>query len=91
MNLYGWKLQEFIDVLGSKNATLLETAFVNLEGKYKGERNEADVAKALGWLRTLINEGHSLRKDREFPTLGMDGALVAMHMEDGVHVAVTTA
>jgi hypothetical protein len=87
MHLYGWKLQEFIDAIGSKNRTLLKKASAHLEKTYKGGRNEADLPKALAWLRTLINEGHSLRKDRQWPAPGVDGGLVIMHMEAGIHVA----
>jgi hypothetical protein len=88
MNLYGWKLQEFIDVIGSKSAKVLETASAHLAEKFKGRSDHADLPKAIAWLRTLINEGHPLRQDRERPTVGADGDLVVMHMEAGIHVAV---
>jgi hypothetical protein len=87
MHLYGWKLQEFIDAIGSKNTRLLKRASSHLEKTYKGGRDEANLPKALAWLRTLINEGHSLRKDRQWPAPGVDGGLVIMHMEAGIHVA----
>jgi hypothetical protein len=87
MDLHGWKLQEFIDVIGSKNATVLERASAHLEELYKGAKDD-DLSKALAWLHTLINEGHSLRWERERPAVAMDGALLAMQMEAGIHVNV---
>jgi hypothetical protein len=53
MNLYGWQLQEFIDVIGSKNAKVLETASAHLAEEFKGRSDHADLPKAIAWLRTL--------------------------------------
>jgi hypothetical protein len=88
MNLYGWKLQELIDAIGSKNATLLEKASAHFEEMFQGWSDQTDLPEARAWLRTLIYEGHALRKDREPPSVGTDGALVVVHVEAAVRIAV---
>jgi hypothetical protein len=88
VTLCSWKLQEFIDVIGSKNSVVLKAAAAHLADIYKNEKDKPQLHSANAWLRTLINQGLPLRRDRERPTVGAKGKLLVMHMEAGVHVAV---
>jgi hypothetical protein len=88
VTLYSWKLQEFIDVIGSKNSVVLKAAATNLANIYKREKDNSKLNSANAWLRTLINQGFPLRRDRKRPTVGAKGKLLVMHMEAGIHVAV---
>src|SRR5262245_29699396 len=88
MALYGWKLQEFIAVIGSKDAKVLEAASAHLAEAFEGHRDQTTLPKAMAWLRTLINKGFPLRNQRERPTVAADGDLLVMRMEAGIHVAV---
>jgi hypothetical protein len=87
-SLYRWKLREFIDMIGSKNSVVLKAAAAHLADIYKNEKERSKFQSANAWLQTLINQGLPLRRDRERPTVGAKGNLLATHMEAGIHVAV---
>jgi hypothetical protein len=87
-SLYSWKLQEFIDLIGSKNSVLLKAAAAQLADIYKNEKAKSKLQSANAWLGTLINQGLPFRRDRERPTVGANGNLLVTHMEAGIHVAV---
>jgi hypothetical protein len=85
MNLYGWRLSSFTQVLGSKDSALLEAATARLENALP---QESALSKAKAWLRTLIDSGFLLQRDRPPPAQPADGGLLTLHMETEVHVAV---
>ncbi len=82
MNLYGWSLHSFTQVLGSKDAAVLETATARLCEAF---RKEALPSKGKAWLRMLIDSGFPLRQDREPPVEPADGGLLTVQMETEVH------
>jgi hypothetical protein len=86
MNLYGWSLESFVKLLGSKNTTVLEAASSQICEGYKDEPERAKKAKA--WLRTLINTGLPLRQDRKQPSVPADGGLMITRMETELHASV---
>jgi hypothetical protein len=85
MNLYGWRLSSFTQVLGSKDSTLLGAAAARLS---EALPNEPALSRARAWLHTLIESGFPLRQDRPPPSEPADGGLLALQMETEVHVAV---
>jgi hypothetical protein len=89
--LYGWKIQEFIDVIGSKNVKVQKAALGHLREVYESPGDQAELRKARAWLRTLINKGYPLRRDRKPPIVRADGELLLMRMETGIHVAVVNS
>jgi hypothetical protein len=85
MNLYGWRLSSFTQVLGSKDAALLEAATARLS---EALREEPALSKAKTWLQTLIESGFPLRQVRPPPSEPADGGLLTVQMETALHVAV---
>jgi hypothetical protein len=83
MNLYGWSLPAFKLVLGSKDSAVLEKATALIS---KTLPNEPAQSKAKAWLRTLIENGHPLRQEREQSSELADGGLLTVQMETEVHV-----
>jgi hypothetical protein len=87
MNLYGWSLPSFRQVLGSKNAALLEAATARLSECLK----EPNLSRGKTWLTTLIDRGFPLQRDRQPPPEPADGGLLTLQMETEVHVFVVHA
>jgi hypothetical protein len=85
MNLYGWHLSSFAQVLGSKDSALLEAATARLS---EALPEEPALSKARAWLQTLIQSGFPLRQDRPPPAEPADGGLLTVQLETEVHVAV---
>jgi hypothetical protein len=85
MNLYGWRLSSFRQVLGSKDTALLEAATARLA---QALRQEPALSKAKAWLQTLIQSGFPLQQDHPPPSEPSTGGLITMHMETEIHVAV---
>jgi hypothetical protein len=83
MNLYGWSLASFKEVLGSKNSALLEDATARLA---KALPSEPGLSKAKAWLQTLIERGWPLQEDRAPPTAPSDGGLLTVQLETETHV-----
>ena len=86
MNLYGWRLSSFTQVLGSKDSALLEAAAARLSKAFP--KDPVALAKAKAWLQTLIESGLPLRQDRPPPSEPADGGLLTVQMETPIHVAV---
>jgi hypothetical protein len=85
MNLYGWSLASFRDVLGSKDPAVLESAMATLcESLQEGPA--LDRGKA--WLRTLIESGYPFRQDRPEEPIPDDGGLLTVRMETEAHAFV---
>jgi hypothetical protein len=59
MNLYGWSVEAFKSVLGSKDSAVLKSAMGHLSESLE---DEDVLARAKAWLRTLIESGHPLRQ-----------------------------
>jgi hypothetical protein len=85
MNLYGWRLSSFTQVLGSKDPALLEATTARLS---EALSEESALSKARAWLQTLIESGFPLRQHRPPPSEPADGGLLAVQMETAIHVAV---
>ena len=85
MNLYGWRLSALLHVLGSKDTSVLEGTTALLA---KTLTKEPVLSKAKAWLRTLIESGFPLAKDREPPSVPADGDLLTVQMETEAHVFV---
>jgi hypothetical protein len=85
MNLYGWHLSFFKQVLGGKDAALLEAATARLA---EALPEEPARSRATAWLQTLIESGFPLRQDHPPPSEPADGGLLTVQMETEVHVAV---
>jgi hypothetical protein len=85
MNLYGWRLSAFRQVLGSKDAALLKAATARLS---EALRDEAALSKGKAWLQTLVENGCPFRQDRQPLSEPDDGGLLTVQMETEVHVAV---
>jgi hypothetical protein len=84
MNLYGWSFDSFTQVLGSKNAAVLEAATTRLSECL----DEPDLSKGKAWLTKLIETGFPLRQNRHSPTEPAEGGLLTVQMETEVHVFV---
>jgi hypothetical protein len=85
MNLYGWSVQSFHDVLGSNDQGVLEAAMIHLADFLK---DEPALARGNAWLRTLIEAGYPLRQDRPPQSEPADGGLLTVSMETETHVLV---
>jgi hypothetical protein len=85
MNLYGWSLQAFRNVLGSNNNAVLQAATAHLSESLK---EESALARGKAWLRTLIEAGFPLREDREPQSVPADGGLLTVQMETEAHAIV---
>jgi hypothetical protein len=83
MNLYGWRLSSFTQVLGSKDSALLEAATARVS---EALPKEPALSKAKAWLRTLIESGFPLQQDRPPPSEPDDGGLLTLQMETEIHV-----
>jgi hypothetical protein len=83
MNLYGWSIQAFRDVLGSKDPSVLKAATEHLT---ESVRDEAALARSTAWLQTLIQNGFPLRYERGPRPEPTDGGLVTVQMETQTHV-----
>jgi hypothetical protein len=86
MNLYGWSLKSFVKAIGSKNSTVLEAASILIAEGYEDKPELSKKGKA--WLRTLINTGLPLRRDRGQPSVPADGGLMITRMETELHAWV---
>jgi hypothetical protein len=82
MNLYGWSFDCFTQVLGSKNAAVLETATARLSECL----DEPNLSAGKAALTTLIETGFPLARDRQPPTKPAGGGLLNVQMETEVHV-----
>lgn len=82
MNLYGWSLPAFEQVLGSKDATVLGKATTLITEMLP---NEPAQSKAKAWLRTLVMNGFPFRQDRERSLEPADGGLLMVQMETEAH------
>jgi hypothetical protein len=82
MNLYGWSLPSFKQVLGSKDSAVLEKATVLITETLP---NEPAQSKAKAWLHTLILNGFPLRQGREQSSEPADGGLLTVQMETEAH------
>lgn len=85
MNLYGWSQRSFEQALGSKDSVVLDNATARLADVYK---EEADLSVSKSWCRTLIEDGSPLRQQRQPPTIPVDGSLMTLRVETGMHVSV---
>ena len=83
MNLYGWSLPAFRQVLGSKDPAVLEKAIALIS---KTLPKEPAQSNAKAWLRTLIENGFPFRQDREPSSEPADGGLLTVQMETEAHV-----
>jgi hypothetical protein len=85
MNLYGWSLSDFKQILGSRDFAVLEKAnALNSETFTK----EPTQSKAKAWLRTLIEDGFPLQQESEQSSEPEDGGLLTVPMETEIHVFV---
>jgi hypothetical protein len=84
MNLYGWSIDSFIQVLGSKNAAVLAAATARLSECL----DEPNLSKGKAWLTTLIETGFPLGRDRQPAPEPAGGGLLAVQTETEVHVFV---
>lgn len=82
MNIYGWCQLDFLQVLGSKDAALLEKASSLISHALPGEPARS---QALAWLHTLVESGYPLRQARE-PSSNAVGDLLTVKMETEAHV-----
>ena len=85
INLYGCKLRQLLGVIGSKDSSVREIA-----GNYLSETltDEAALAKACAWLRTLVDDGYPLKSEREPPSVPDDGSLLVTRLETELHAFV---
>jgi hypothetical protein len=83
MNLYGWSLPAFKQVLGSKDTAVLAKATAQLS---ETVTKEPARSKAKAWLRTLTEKGFPLQEDREPTSEPEDGGLLTVQMETEIHV-----
>lgn len=83
MNIYGWSQTTFEQVLGSKNADVLERATSLITETIPQEPAQS---KAKAWLRTLVENGFPLRHRREPSAEPVDGGLLTVQMETEAHV-----
>jgi hypothetical protein len=82
MNLYGWSLPAFRQVLGSKDTAVLERAAALIAETLPKEPAQS---RAKAWLRTLIDKGFPLQQDRAPAPEAADGGLLTVHMETEAH------
>ncbi len=61
MNIYGWSFADFKAVLGSGDTAVLERANTLLSASVSDETYRI---KGAAWLRTLIDDGYPLVKER---------------------------
>jgi hypothetical protein len=83
MHLYGWSFGSFLDALGSKNAAVLSAATALLS---EAIDNGATRARGQAWLKTLIETGFPLAKDRKPSPQPDGGGLMTMLVETEAHV-----
>lgn len=86
MNLYGWDEAAFEQAIGSNDSNLLTKATALLTNAYKAG---PALSQALGWLRTLIENGSPLRRERGPSPPPDDGGLLTVLMETESHVLAT--
>jgi hypothetical protein len=84
MNLYGWSFEGFLNVLGSKNQHVLQSASELLE---KAVKDKTHFERSKKWLNTLINEGFPL-SGNEGLVQPEDGGLVTFKVETELHSLV---
>jgi hypothetical protein len=82
MHVYGWSFNSFIDVLASNNAAVLSAATTRLA---EAIDDPATLSRGQAWLKTLIETGFPLARDRK-PSPQPDGGLLTLHMETEYHV-----
>src|SRR5215217_2090478 len=82
MNLYGWSLPAFKQVLGSKDSAVLEKATALVSETLP---KEPARSKAKAWLHTLVVNGFPFREDREQSSEPTDGGLLNVQMETEAH------
>jgi hypothetical protein len=83
MNLYGWSLAAFKQILGSHDSAVLQKATSQLSETLTKEPAQS---KAKAWLRTLTEKGFPLRQDREPASEPEDGGLLRIQLETEIHV-----
>jgi hypothetical protein len=83
MNLYGWSLPAFKQVLGSKDSAVLEQAAALICETLPMEPAQS---KAKAWLSRLIENGFPLRQERASPLEPADGELLTVQTETEIHV-----
>jgi hypothetical protein len=86
MNLYGWSLRAFGNVLASANSSVLKAATAHF---VQSQKDESAIPRGKAWLQTLIEKGFPLREARERPAEPIDGGLLTMQMETEAHVFAT--
>jgi hypothetical protein len=84
-NVFGWSFQGLKQVLRSKDAEVLRQASLMITA---ARLETLDQQRALTWLRTLIDDGLSLRSERPRPSLGDDGGLLTVQVETEFHALV---
>ncbi|MEZ6142175.1 MAG: hypothetical protein R3B84_16565 [Zavarzinella sp.] len=82
MNLYGWSLPAFKQVLGSKDSAVLEKATALI---FETLPKEPAQSKAMAWLHTLVVHGFPFREDRGQSSEPADGGLLTVQMETEAH------
>jgi len=82
LNLYGWSLQAFKQVVGSGNAEILEAATKHLSESLQ----EPQLSPAIAWLRMLILKGQPFRDQLPELKIPEDGSLLAMQLETEGHI-----
>jgi hypothetical protein len=85
MGVYASSLSSFTKVLGSKDFKVLKAASARLTEIFS---DEAARTRALAWLRTLVQDGFPLKRDREPVSEPADGGLLTMRMETEAHLPV---
>jgi hypothetical protein len=83
MNLFGWSLRSFRDVLGSGNSSVLKAATQHLT---ESVRDEPALARSKAWLHKLVQDGFPLRDELGPRPEPADGGLVTVQMETQTHV-----
>jgi hypothetical protein len=83
MNLYGFSLQAFRNVLASADSSVLKAASAIF---VESQKNESAITKGKAWLQTLIDRGFPFREERAQPAEPKEGGLLTMQMETEAHV-----
>jgi len=83
MNIYGWSLTDFRNVLGNNDAVLLDKATALV---HETLPNEPARSQAVAWLQTLLKKGFPLQSERGPAAAPVLGDLVTVKMENEAHV-----
>lgn len=82
MNLYGWRIPEFLRVIGSQDPAVLKRATSRVTESLSSGPAQS---QAIAWLHTLVMKGYPLRWDREQAMEPAEGELLTVQMETEVH------